>query len=105
MSIKEALKNIYAYEYKPEALIADGAEAITNGFMNAFGYDSIHSFIRVMCWAHVHRAIEIRTKSLENPKLIRDDINLLQLSPNKLFFNFAYGLFKKNGQMFIMRIF
>ena len=42
------------YNYKPTALIADGAGAITNGFMTAFGYLSLADFIRVYCWAHVN---------------------------------------------------
>ncbi|CAF0968322.1 unnamed protein product [Brachionus calyciflorus] len=78
------LKAIYNYEFKPEILIADGAEAITNGFINAFNYKSIDEFNLVMCWAHVHRAIDTRTKSIDESlrSQIRTDINLIQLSPN-----------------------
>ncbi|CAF1108888.1 unnamed protein product, partial [Brachionus calyciflorus] len=96
-SVKKALNNIYNFEYKPSALIADGAEAITNSFISAFGYQNINEFLRIMCWAHVHRAVDSHTKLIDelNKPKIRDDINLLQISPNREYFNFAYELFKK----------
>ncbi|CAF1075516.1 unnamed protein product [Brachionus calyciflorus] len=75
----DSLKTFHPFlhiDYKPEALIADGAEAI-------------------MGWAHVHRTVEQRTKSLENSKQIRADIDLLRISPNTKFFELAYNLFKK----------
>jgi hypothetical protein len=39
--------------YSPQILIADGAEEITNGFIAIFVL-----YIRIMCWAHVIRAVE-----------------------------------------------
>ncbi|CAF1043138.1 unnamed protein product [Brachionus calyciflorus] len=89
------LKAIYNYEFKPEILIADGAEAITNGFINAFNYKSIDEFNLVMCWAHVHRAIDTRTKSIDESlrSQIRTDINLIQLSPSPEHFRLLCTLF------------
>ncbi|CAF1056797.1 unnamed protein product, partial [Brachionus calyciflorus] len=86
-------KILYQVDYKLEALIAVGAEAITNGFMNAFGFKSTNEFVRIMCLAHVHRDVEQRTKSLDNSKQIRADIDLLQISPNTKFFELAFNLF------------
>ena len=40
-SLKDALLKLYQYNYKPTSLIADGADAITNGFMAAFGYKKV----------------------------------------------------------------
>jgi hypothetical protein len=48
--IFSALKSsLFEYTYRPTALIADGADAITNVFMSAFDYASVKGFTRVMC--------------------------------------------------------
>jgi hypothetical protein len=39
---------MYNHEYKPEYLMADYAEQITNGFIEVFG----SNFKRSMCWSH-----------------------------------------------------
>jgi hypothetical protein len=43
------------FVYTPETLMGDAAEAITNGFVKAFGYESKDDFIRLMCHPHVDR--------------------------------------------------
>lgn len=97
MAAKKILKEINNYDFKPDILIADGAEAITNGFMNAFDYKSIDDFTRVMCWAHVLRAVDVKAKPIEEK--LRDqillDIYAIQLSPSPEHFKIATDLFKK----------
>ena len=85
-------------EYRPNILIADGAEAITNGFMAAFDYKSITEFIRIMCWAHVHRNCKSKALTITNKKYslnIIEDIENLQIMPSNLFFDFALNLFRE----------
>jgi len=65
-SLIEILDKLYQYEYKPNVLIADGAEAITNGFKQAFEYESINDFHRVMCWAHVHRNVSPKINKIKS---------------------------------------
>lgn len=58
LALKNAVKLIFNYDYKPSILIADAASAITNGFIKAFDYQSLADFTRVTCWAHVLREID-----------------------------------------------
>ncbi len=72
---------MYQYVYKPNILIADGAEAITNGFKQAFDYVSINEFHRVMCWAHVHRNVSAKLNKVKDNnnkgKLIITYLNII----------------------------
>jgi hypothetical protein len=72
---------LYQYVYKPNILIADGAEAITNGFKQAFDYVSINEFHRVMCWAHVHRNVSAKLNKVKDNnnkgKLIITYLNII----------------------------
>jgi hypothetical protein len=79
---KTSLAKLFDYEYQPNVLVADGAEAITNGFMKAFDYLSLEEFIRVMCWSHVDRAYKPKMSKIEKEfqKQIEHDINKLQIS-------------------------
>jgi hypothetical protein len=78
--------------YSPKILIADGAEAITNGFIQIFQ----ECLIRIMCWAHVVRAIDKRL-NISGIKDYKDniliDIYALQLSFSPVYFKYASGLF------------
>jgi len=78
--------------YSPKILIADGAEAITNGFIQIFQ----ECLIRIMCWAHVVRAIDKRL-NISGIKDYKDDILIdiyaLQLSFSPVYFKYASGLF------------
>jgi hypothetical protein len=95
------------FDYKPHTLIADGADAITNGFMTAFGYQSANEFTRIMCWAHVYRKVEEYTKKLpeELRNKIREDIESLQALSSPELFDAAYLKFvvkwaaKKNAKV------
>ncbi len=68
-AIKDSLLNIFDYNYRPTILVADGAEAITNGFMKAFNYVSIEEFIRIMCWSHVDRAYKAKLLKVKSKKI------------------------------------
>lgn len=92
-SLKNSLKRIHNYDYKPSILIADGAEAITNGFKKAFGYNSIDEFTRIMCWAHVVKAIEKRLNGIDEKDDIFSDILNLQQSHCPDLFNHLVKLF------------
>ncbi len=83
------------YAYRPDTLIADAAEAITNGFMSAFDYASIDDFNRLMCYPHVDRNVDQHLKSVS--KEIRDeidtDIDDIQIMYSKESFEHALKLF------------
>jgi hypothetical protein len=94
-SVKTMIDKLFFGEistYRPTILIADGADAITNGFIMAFG----ECLIRIMCWAHVVRAVDKRL-SVSGMKEYKDDIfadiYALQLSFSTVFFKYANGLF------------
>jgi hypothetical protein len=58
-SVKTMIDKLFFGEistYRPTILIADGANAITNGFIMALG----ECLIRIMCWAHIVRAVDKR---------------------------------------------
>ena len=92
-SLKDALLKLYQYNYKPTSLIADGADAITNGFMAAFGYKKVDDFVRVMCWPHVQRACEKQAPTTYRDDLMAD-IGILQTSYSHELFASNYQLFK-----------
>ena len=84
--------------YYPSILVADGAEAITNGFITVF----LVCLIRVMCWAHVLRAVDKRLnvtslKEFKNEILV--DIYALQLSFSTIYFNYASDLFLRKWRL------
>jgi hypothetical protein len=57
--------------FKPAVLIADAAQAITNGFKAVWPIED-----RITCWAHAIRAIRKMLKSLIKEDDIRDQIQL-----------------------------
>ncbi len=76
------------------ALIADAADAITNGFKAVFAKNA--DFLRVMCWFHVRKAVEnclamLAEKSLQDKILM--DVKILQLATSPEQFNAASKLF------------
>jgi hypothetical protein len=77
--------------YYSTILIADGAEAITNGFITAF----LVCVIRIMCWAHVVRAVDKRLNvtGIKEFKDVLVDIYSLQLSFSPVYFVYASNLF------------
>ena len=94
-SIKDCVQEIYQYDYQPTILVADAAEAITNGFTSVF----LELLFRVMCWFQMKKAFgdhetftSINQPHKEN---IRQDICTLQLCESKDIFDAAYQLFKK----------
>ena len=93
--MKKSLYSFYIFEYRPNILIADAAQAITNGFMKAFEYESEDEFIRVMCWAHVERNCEDKSNYIEvnTRDEIIQDIKDMQAMPSTSSFNKALELF------------
>ena len=69
----------------PDTLIADDADAITNGFKSVFTLNR-----RGTCWAHGSRNIDkklLNIKNEEKREAIRDDIWNLQLIHTKTVFD------------------
>ena len=94
-SIKDTVKDVYNFDYLLTILIADAADAITNGFTRVFK----ELLTRVMCWFHMKKAFEAHETyiSLESStkEQIKQDIYVLQLSESIDFFNTSYELFKE----------
>lgn len=89
-SIKNAIKKHLDKDFEPETLIADGADAIRNGFYNCFESAKLD----IMCFAHVLRNCNKRPfTSTKNKGLIIDDIRKMQLAPNRATFNMMASLF------------
>ena len=94
-SIKDTVKDVYNCDYQPTILIADAADAITNGFKSVFK----ELLTRVMCWFHMKKAFEAHETyvSLESStkEQIKQDIYVFQLSESIDVFNSSYELFKE----------
>jgi hypothetical protein len=76
------------------ALIADAADAITNGFKGVFAISA--DFLRVMCWFHVKKAVDNKLAMLAEKPLqdaLLKDIDVLHLATSKEQFNVATKLF------------
>ena len=78
-------------------LIADGSDAITNGFTRVFGTD----YKRVMYLAHMRRAVDkkiniINDKDIEEE--VMDDIEKLQLCQNIKIFENTINYFSRSGK-------
>lgn len=88
--VKEAIKTHLNREFTPKKLIADGADAIRTSFYKVF----ISAELDVMCYAHVLRNCCKRPfTSKNNKQLILDDIQKMQVAPNKPTFNMMNKLF------------
>ncbi len=83
--------------------IADSAEQITNGFMDAFGYNTHKEFTRVMCWSHVYRNLQAKSSIIQSESdrdKIMSDIGHLQCMASSEAFDFGVKLFfKKCSQL------
>jgi len=90
--LKDVLKKLYDFDFRPHSLVADGAEAISQGFMKAFEYESIEDFNRIMCWPHVDRNCRKYVPKNYEDKIMHD-ISLLQLAHSHETFAYQYQLF------------
>lgn len=89
-SVKDAIRVHCKKIFNPMTLIADGADAIRNGFYTVFP----NAKLDIMCFAHVLRNIRKRIFSSKNNKaLIIDDIRKMQLAPNRNIFEYMAELF------------
>lgn len=89
-TIKDSIAKHLNKIFKPEQLVADGADAIRNGFYKVF--DSAKTDI--MCFAHVLRNVRKRPfTNKTNKSLIIDDIRKIQLASNKNIFDLMTNLF------------
>ena len=74
-------------------MIADASDAFTNGFEAVFG----KKYIRIMCWAHVYRALDKNINryliNKESSIKIMTDISSMQLCQSKIIFKNATRLF------------
>jgi hypothetical protein len=84
---------LFNHNYEPYVLVADGALAITNAFVNVF---KNQTFVRIMCWVHMLRYTEKRLNSTELKEFkdnILKDIHILQKCISQKHFQYACGLF------------
>ena len=88
-SLQDGLKKLDLPPLEPIALMADGADAITNGFNLVFGKE----YKRGMCWAHCRRANEKYLKQHTRKNEILEDLDKLQTSQSTNIFNLASQLF------------
>lgn len=94
--VKKAIRKHFDVEFKPEILIADGADSIRNSYYRCFETAKID----VMCFAHVLRNCHKRPfTSKNNKRLILDDIRNIQLAPNPSTFNMMCELFIEKWQI------
>ena len=94
-SLQIGLKLIGKTKLANVSLLADAADAITNGFKATF-YPNTSSFKRGMCWFHMQKAVSNRLCILDEnqlEKLILIDINALQLTSSNRLFEAAVKLF------------
>ena len=78
------------------SLLADGADAITNGLKYVFGEDFKHG----MCWFHMRKAVDKELTNKFNETIIKEilgDIDNLQLSQSNEIFKSASKCVLKNG--------
>ncbi len=86
-SIKQAA-SVFGIQYEPTILIADSATAITKGFEEVF--ELTH---RGICWAHATRGIDALLP--KDGHEIKQEIDLIQVSPTPKIFLEALRLFEK----------
>ncbi|RNA32158.1 hypothetical protein BpHYR1_024800, partial [Brachionus plicatilis] len=89
-ALKETVKKLFERHIQPTVLLADGAEAIHNGFAKVFTLEK-----RIMCWAHVKRNVHTRFCRNKHYYHIKNDIDSLQLSITESMFESASKLFIK----------
>ena len=90
-TLKKTLYEKFAEEYNPTFLLADAAHASTNGFKSVFADSPCK---RIVCWAHVIRAIDLRLPATGKYKdLLRADIVRIQYSRSTAVFTLALRLF------------
>lgn len=88
-------------EWKPTVLLADGSEAITNGFTSVLGDPET----RLMCFFHVLKNVDKYLRLISNVDLrseIKDDIYILQTAENPENFEKASALFLKKWEKILI---
>lgn len=92
-ALKEGVKNIFKADMKPQVLICDAANSISNGYKEVFEDDHMV----VMCWAHARKNIVKKASAfLKNKQQLIEfiyDLDKLQLSKTTRIFNKASNLF------------
>ncbi|RMZ99193.1 hypothetical protein BpHYR1_051645, partial [Brachionus plicatilis] len=99
-SLKKGLLAIFNFEYKPDTLIADGAEAITNGFMECYGYSSVNEFNRVMCWFHMKKKVEQELKKNFGDESL---IKKIEADVDKMHYAFDSNIFFICVKLFMLK--
>ncbi|CAF1379390.1 unnamed protein product [Adineta ricciae] len=92
-ALQEGVSKLDLQKIDPDILIADGSDAIRNGFQSVFGEKPI-----VMCWAHMRRKVVKKVESMVDKMDKEDllqDIDMLQLAQSDKIFRKASGLFVK----------
>lgn len=89
-SIKNAVAEHCNHTMTPKLLVSDAAYAIRNAFYKTFPSAEQN----VVCWAHVARHVHgFKFEYNQNYKSIKNDIDILQASPDVMVFKHASNLF------------
>lgn len=91
-ALVDGIQATHGVDYQPKVLVADAADAITNGFKSVFG----DNFKRVFCWFHVIRAIDNHLSKISDKEFqqrIRADIEELHYCESKRVFDAVTPLF------------
>ena len=94
--IRDALKTIYEFDYEPDTLLGDYAQAITNGFTIAWEREPEY---RIVCWAHCLRKFDEYISPVTNKKTkdeVYDDLYMLQSSQ-------SYEIFQERKRLFLKK--
>lgn len=87
-AIKQAVEKFHNHQLKIDFLVADAFEAIANAY-----YEIWPDGKNVICWFHVHKNVQERTRSSPHNDQILSDLGMLQRCPNEQSFNKLSSLF------------
>ena len=83
-SLSECVQLVHCRVFKPSILLADAAQAITNGFVAAYG----SVMFRIVCWAHVLRNVDAKLDAVEKSHrdAVLGDVVTIQLAGSPAIF-------------------
>jgi hypothetical protein len=93
-SLKYAVSLIQEQDFQPKILLADAAQAITNGLISAFNITPL----RLMCWAHVKTNVDKKLNMIKDKEIqaqVQGEIVVMQTATKRDIFDQASKLFFK----------
>ena len=98
LNLAKGVEQLFGPQCKTKFLVADGSQAITCGFKEAFGYNPM----RVMCWYHMITAVDkqiLLVREKENRVKIREDIQHMHYALSEKEFKYLRNYFLRNGKV------